>query len=84
MVDEYLKLQGKWEAVDGSFDKHPGHRNLLKALRYCSKVENCFGVAAKPDIITTINFPTRLSERKRYYHVHKKENVIGTIVYHEC
>ena len=81
-------LDGKWEIAGMGSDIR--HSSLLKAKRHCSNEGKCFGIMVHASFgdVYLMNFPIRLRQIGNIYynykHFHKKENVLGNIVYHEC
>ena len=65
-------------------------KNTLKAKQHCSNEGKCFGIAVEAisGYVYYINFPIRLIQQQQVNlittYIHKKENVPGNIVYHEC
>ena len=84
-------LDGKW-AVAGDDYKHTLHSSLLKAKQHCSNGGKCFGIMVWRGSwgygsVYSINFPIRLSDNYHKipnWHIYKKENSFGNILYDEC
>ena len=85
IADEYVKMEGKWR-MDISYVKdmsRQSHSNLLKAKRYCSLDDNCFGVKTDVYVGTaySINFPILSKEVKvgngQIFYLNKKESISG-------
>ena len=76
-------LDGKWEVKYGSYKSQS---TLLKAKQHCSNEGECFGIMVGADSgnVYSINFPIRLIQQQEGWHIHKKEHVLGNIVYHDC
>ena len=76
-------LDGKWEVKQASYNIH---MTLLKAKIHCSNEDKCFGIKFDANAAGwgSINFPISLIQQQGEWHIHKKENLFGNIVYHEC
>ena len=74
-VDEYSKLDGKWE-LTGSLN---WHITFLNAKKYCSKADSCFGIeiGSYTGSVYSINFPTKLSQQGGTWYIHKKNKFLG-------
>ena len=80
-VDEYVKMEGKWESFGGPTQYHA---NFLKAKRHCSLAGNCFGVTMGADTgsVASSYFPVRLIAGGNWY-INKKESIAGDFINQE-
>ena len=80
-VDEYVKMEAKWEIWEGSGEYHA---SFLKAKRHCSLAGNCFGVTidANSGDVYSSYFPVELIAGANWY-INKKESIAGDFIYQE-